>query len=494
MPRCRINVTRTETGKPYAISLFPGTRNIPYCSDPFNKINLELAFRKRLNPELPLEDIPTLIKLQKFVLKFLNDRKNKLTPLPYIEDNYEKHYELWVNNVNKYNMNRIKQFDKCFYSTYKTDGKFYNIKNKHYYVNSFPKREFHPEPKNVRFINSRTDTFKALAGPAIHLIEQQIFTLKYFVKHFDLRELNQKIEKLTNYKYYIQSDYTSFEAGFSPNYCKAVERTMLNYFLQNNPNINQIIQTTYISHDEFRYEKLFNKRYTATTYGTRMSGEMWTSLGNSFSNLMNILFLCEENNIKCDGLIEGDDAVFGVSANILKPQDFSKLGFQIKMQYKDSIYDTSFCSNVINPHTKHILLDPELITRLNWSCSNSYFNSKQEIRKNLLRAKAISLYSNSMYTPIANVLSNQIIKIIGQGKMLFPNESKWWYERKGLIFLNEFKTNEICFSDRLFYQKKFGITVNEQIYIEKIIKKTTTLNQLYIPFYIMKKSYDTGCL
>mgnify|MGYP003702193899 FL=1 len=58
------------------------------------------------------------------------------------------------------------------------------IFNKSDYNNkSFIKREFYPEPKHARWINSRSDKFKSMTGPIFHLIESETFKNSSFVKY-----------------------------------------------------------------------------------------------------------------------------------------------------------------------------------------------------------------------------------------------------------------------------------------------------------------------
>ncbi len=77
-----------------------------------------------------------------------------------------------------------------------------------------------------------------------------------------------------------------------------------------------------------------------------MSGEMNTSLGNGFSNLMFMLYACEIQGIECDGIVEGDDGAFALS---LKPGQkfdesiFAEMGLTIKLEKHTDLMSMSFC-------------------------------------------------------------------------------------------------------------------------------------------------------
>lgn len=80
-------------------------------------------------------------------------------------------------------------------------------------------------------INSRTDEFKTLTGPTFKLIEKQVFANPWFIKNVPVRErCDYIVERLykPGMKYY-SSDYTSFEALFTPEIMRVVERELYHY-------------------------------------------------------------------------------------------------------------------------------------------------------------------------------------------------------------------------------------------------------------------------
>jgi len=58
--------------------------------------------------------------------------------------------------------------------------------------------------------------------------------------------------------------------------------------------------------------RCYSKYVKIEVEATRMSGEMNTSLGNGFSNLMFMLYACHVQGIAAEGIVEGDDGVFAL--------------------------------------------------------------------------------------------------------------------------------------------------------------------------------------
>jgi len=224
-----------------------------------------------------------------------------------------------------------------------------------------------------------------------------------------------------------------------------------------------------------------------------MSGEMWTSLANGFSNLMNILFIANEHNIEVDGFIEGDDGLFGMDKAVIQEKDFEELGFRIKMNYGLSLKHTSFCGNVFDPDQMKIIVAPEQISRLFWSCANQYLHSKQAKLNWLLRAKAMSLYCLGKHTPIAGKLALKVLEIIGEGGVVLDPSNVWWEKNIAEIYKNEtFKKVDISDASRALYVENYGITLEEQLLCEGIIDRATRLEDLSFPVFMTSKSYCTG--
>jgi hypothetical protein len=144
----------------------------------------------------------------------------------------------------------------------------------------------------------------------------------------------------------------------------------------------------------------------------RMSGEMNTSLGNGFSNLMLFLFACAENGIHADGFVEGDDGIFWVSDDSRAPttQQMEDYGWDIKIG-SSIMSHASFCGNIFDIDDEIIVTDPRkaLIT-FGWT-NKRYANCSRDTAISLLRAKALSMAHQYNGCPMLSAFSRRIISI-----------------------------------------------------------------------------------
>jgi hypothetical protein len=275
---------------------------------------------------------------------------------------------------------------------------------------------------------------------------------------------------------------------------EVVECQMFRYMLSKNPMILKYVMAAYYDEDGTPRENVLHHRklYTARVLGSRMSGEMWTSLCNGFSNLMNVLYLAERENQEIDGFVEGDDGIFGMYEPFLTSEMFRELGFNIKMQYGDDLSHTSFCGNVFDPRSLTLVVSPEQISRLFWSCSIQYIHAKTSKLIKLLRAKAMSLYITGKYTPICGPLAHQVMKIIGKGDYIVDPNQQWYENYLGISSKNlKFEKVEIPLCNRELYETKYGITIGEQLALEKFISSCTSINQLQLPFEYGKSNFES---
>lgn len=490
----KISVHReAKVVKPYAIRFGPVTRDIPFCTDPDLADNLLLAYCKRISPIMPVAQQDTLLKLRTFVGSYL---KKNLTPLPHLSDMQEQ-FDLWLLSCH-YTENRKKQLRTSFATLSQRN---FLLHQQDFKVKSFIKREFYSTLKNLRFINSRTDIFKVYLGPYIRLIEDQFFQLPHFIKHHQVLEIPSLIDKLKTFKYFVQTDYTSFESGFNPLYTDSVECQLFRYMFQNNPIILENVLKCYYQtmpngkiiprNESVKHVK---GNYHFRVVGSRMSGEMWTSLGNSFSNLMNMLFLCHCHNIQVDGIVEGDDGIFGMSSNALTKFDFETLGFSIKLQYLQSLQKAVFCGIHYNPTDLKPLISVQNTIRVGWTHHSQYFNSGPQVLNELLLAKAMSLYCIGQFTPIAGVLAFKIIQQLRKNNPdIQPHKrylEDWWFSTVYQPLIEKqhyFGPVTITDDARQFYSEQYNIDPLTQLQIEELILNCKDITTLVIPYNLSRQ-------
>lgn len=492
--------TSSNASKPYGFRFFKGFSNVPYGTSSTDPINIDIAIHKRINPLMSVPSDNVLHDFDLFVIDFLQnsvDTNGNLNfpILPYIEDDYENYFLKWIES-RPYSTNRKKQLKSRFYQNYH-HGEFYHLTENDYKCTSFVKREFYKTPKCARFINSRSDNFKCVAGPVISMIDEIFSKLHWSTKHIDPIHMQPLYERFQPFTTFVQTDYSSFESGFNYKYTCCAEQNLWEHMLQNNPQLLSIIQRVYTVNGKPRIERCQtkNKSFQFETSGTRMSGEMWTSLANGFSNLCNMLFICQRKGLVCDGIIEGDDGLFGISGNnLIDNHDFEQLGFKIVINYEHDLTKLDFCSLTYNPTTGNFLLDPEHIIRLPWTCHTQYIDSRPKIKNMLLNVKTMSTAVRGHHTPILAQLCETVLRLNKPAvRMKIPKTDSWKWARYAVDEYYHNKTfvkTPIDFNDRLLYAKKFGISIEVQEEIELILKKCTDLDQIDFDYYLYPESLD----
>lgn len=487
---------RNTKCKPYAINLGCITNDVPSCSEPHDEFNCRAAFMKRNAPRLDDMDLELRPELKAFVKDFL--AKN-FTPLPRMDP--MRATEEWLSHNGSYNEQRKQQISTAlsdfFVNGYERLGQY--MSKKFYVIKSFIKREFYPSWKHCRLINGRSDAAKGRFGPFIHGIEEQVFKLPYFSKGKDIRTVPELINNIGKWKFYYDSDYSSFEAGFSPYYTDVVECELWRYMLKNNPEVLDDILGCYAemghwksrkipgiqgSAWEFhglipRLECLQNVNYSAKVSGCRMSGEMWTSLGNGFSNLMNFMFWSKKSGHKIGVIVEGDDGVVGTDADWIRDNMFTRLGFSIKLKKHTDIREVTFCWALFDPDELNIVIPPKQLYQVFWCASAKYLNAGTKVRKALLRARAMSLYVMGLHTPIVGVLAWKILDLLGPGKAIFDDRYK--YDMIKGFLAGDYPKPTITQKSRAIYERRFLIPESYQLECETSIMKAKTIGELKLP-------------
>jgi len=468
--------------KYYAEKLMPGFDDVPFASDREDKVNLECGFRKRLAPLMPLPDLKILEEIRIFVRKVCHAY---LVPLKYRR--WDKSFVgEWLSQIDHYNGQRKKQLLDA------AERVVMNGLNEcDYIIKAFVKNEFYECEKFIRWICSRLDTFKSYVGPYIKLAEREIFgKFSCFVKHMTPDEIALKLHDFKGDKRKLETDYSSFESGFSPEYVDVVECELWRYMFQDNPEVLDAIMKVYYQDKNGvikpRRELIKNKFCTMQVMGCRMSGEMWTSLANGFSNMINILFLAEKKGINIHHLlIEGDDGLTGLDSEAFSESDFEQLGFKIKIEYAKDMRDTFFCGICVDDEG-NLVCSIEQICRFPWSNAPCYFKCPRHVKIELLRAKAMSLFCLGRHTPIAGVLATQVIKLIGLGKFRCPDAFSSWKMQTLDRFTELFSTDKVHVtqSARFLFAHKYNISVELQLSIERFILSCHSLEELYIPMVL----------
>jgi hypothetical protein len=358
-----------------------------------------------------------------------------------------------------------------------TWGKYKHLghgkRNEFWTCKSFVKDEAYAEFKHARLINARSDVMKCILGPLMKSIEKEVYKLPAFVKHVPYGDRPKHILTQTEgHSKFIATDYSSFEALFTRELMIAVEVQLYEYMAK------------HLRHFEV-YRKLFNHMLCGENVlerngvkvklpASRMSGEMSTSLGNGFTNLMCMLFIVEELGGSCSGVVEGDDGLFGVSGCSPTAQNFADLGMEIKLEEHDDVCSASFCGFIFDPEEKIVITEPlEEIASFGW-LSSRYAKSRRNRLLSLLRCKSLSMAYQYRGCPILSALAHYGLRVTrshdSRGFMRRDRTSNMWFRdtlSEALSDERRISRLEPGIKTRVLMEQQFGISVKMQIMIEQ---------------------------
>lgn len=392
---------------------------------------------------------------------FVKHRIRELEPLPPLEHN-ESLLEEWLLAYN-HPGTRKNQLRRAW--SERPGGV---LLPKDYRCKTFTKREWYGEKKYARIINPRSDYFIAQVGPYIHKLDEYLFHkspyAQWFTKGMTIQEQIEAMnQKFSGYGHFVETDYSSFEGSFRVDYQRAVEWQFMRHMLKNNPQALKLIQPCYKSGYN---NHLYNPYIGVQFGGSRMSGDVWTSSMNGFSNLMNMLFLCEEHGTNVTGFVEGDDGIFALSNEEIQPEHYSDLGFTIKMDYKANINECEFCCKVFSPDTLTLLGHPRFAGRSGFTYAKRYFRASQRVKNKLYKAECLSFAYMYNGSPILGPYYYAQLKALGNIKEIWIDH---WFHQEYLVNpeVNIQKEKPVHMIDRILYEKKYGISIAQQIAFEE---------------------------
>jgi hypothetical protein len=446
--------------------------------DPVDPDTMRAGVQKRFAFAPPEPDRALLRRLRLFVRSWV--RKN-LVPL---SPDADTSFESWIKKTRYPEARKAELREK-----WKAVTSIRDPSKRYFACKSFMKDETYPDYKHARGINSRSDEFKCYVGPIFKLIEEVVYKLKEFIKHVPVADRPQYIKDMI-YRVgskYVATDYTAFESLFTAELMEACEFELYEYMVQELPEAEEFMS---VLRDVLAGENVCEfKHFTVKVPATRMSGEMCTSLGNGFSNLMFMLFLCHELGSTAIGCVEGDDGLFRVEGDIPSTESFARLGLVIKLEEHTDLCAASFCGMIFDPEDLVNVTNPlEVLASLGWT-TNKYFRSRRGIKMSLLRCKALSYAHQYPGSPIISVMADYVLRVTHHVKdenlRVFVSE-KWrtnLWEREQLLDVlgHNIPRKPIGVRTRLLVESKFGIPIETQFSIENYLKSLFVLQPLSIP-------------
>lgn len=423
--------------------------HVPLLLDRNDPANQREGLEKRLLQRLPDPEPDLMCRFKSFVSKWLDKHCSPLERIPEFEE--------WLGHA-PYPEHRRVELRRVHQSL---NGGL-PTKGQRQKVSSFPKVESYPEYKYLRWINSRSDHVKVTVGPAFHAIEGYLFSMPYFAKRFKAPgELAAHIRDAPKALNWASSDYTAFESHMRVAMMDACELQLYDRMLSNFPRISRFIRTTIGGTNRLSTRA----GVRVTIRGRRMSGDMCTSLGNSFTNLMIALFVSFESGDPDPWVIvEGDDALVGTTCPVDEAL-FERLGLKIKWQKEEDPCEAGFCGKIFGP-SGQVIRDPRKVCQtLGWS--DRGLNASPKIQEQLLRAKALSLAYETPHCPIVRALADLVLRNT-QGAV--PRYVTDAYHAAGPADETSVPAFDPQPDTRALFCKKYGILPSTQVEYEEEIR------------------------
>lgn len=443
----------------------------PDITDPTSRL---IGALKRFCFRPPTPDPTWVAEIKVFTQKWCEEN---LVPLSEADDFT---FETWI-NLTPYTQSRKEELIAIYNDLDASD--FTKIPKNRRNIKSFTKKETYKFAyKHHRTINARDDAMKVFWGPIFKAIEKQLFARREFIKKIPVKDRPAFImEDL--YKEgatYFCSDYSSFESLFTEEIMSNIEGVLYKYMTKNTPISTQFIRA--VAKVLFKANLIDAGSYQLIIEATRMSGEMNTSLGNGFANLMILLFICHKIGTKVVPKVEGDDNLSMMIGPIPTVEHFAKLGMAIKIETYTDISETSFCGQVFAKEALHVLTDPrDVLTSIGW-IDGQFAAAKQSTLLSMLRAKAWSFGYQYMACPIISSAARAYLRLTrsyDHTKILKTLDSykKEMYQQAFDAGRPELNT-PIHSQSRLLMETKYGVPVETQLRYEHYFDNLTKIEPI----------------
>lgn len=353
---------------------------------------------------------------------------------------------------------------------------------------SFMKDETYPEFKHGRAINSRSDLFKCHFGPFIKVIENVLYhECPFFIKHVPVPDrpayIRNRLESLGCT--FDASDYTAFESLFTTEMMEACEEELYTHMLKDVENFSHFLELWGAVKGR---NKCDFKHFVTEIDGTRMSGEMNTSLGNGFSNLMFMLFVCFKSGCSdVTGVVEGDDGLFRYRG-VIDETLFTKLGLVIKLERHSNLCTASFCGLIFDERELINITNPiEVLISMGYLPAR-YARSKVSVKMAMMRCRGLSLRHQYPGCPIIDAYSRYLLRVTRKYKIdgiLKRSKAFNLWEREQLMSALSDEKNcpdrVVGSNTRYIVQDMYNISVHDQIEIERYLDSLLVVTPLNFP-------------
>jgi hypothetical protein len=293
------------------------------------------------------------------------------------------------------------------------------------------------------------------------------------------------MEELYRYNgLYMATDFAHFESHFEKLIFETIEFQLYDHmtqFLPSHKDFMALLRRVLCGVNVCKFRRLL-----VFIIAGRLSGEMNTSLGNGFTNLMLILYACKCSGIvKPPGKIEGDDSLFVIPHKI-DSTIFEKCGFTIVINYFEKLEHASFCGMIFDRNALQNVTDPyKYLLNFGWLKEN-YVMSSRKTQMKLLLSRSISLLVTYPACPILTSLAKYGLRCSRRYK--YPkNDGDTRYEKARLrddyerFYTNKFSRDPIHLDTRFLVNDVFKIDIDTQLQIEKYLDSLDDVQPLEHP-------------
>jgi hypothetical protein len=262
---------------------------------------------------------------------------------------------------------------------------------------------------------------------------------------------------------------------------KAVEIGMYKYMLQNFPHHAQYVERVLLGKNRLS----FRNGVRADIPARRMSGDMCTSLGNGFTNLMLMLFCAKKLGFTATGFVEGDDGIFRVDRVDAAVSDLLlKLGFRIKLEQVEDPALGGFCG-IVAADCGNIKDPIRFLQTFGWT--SSCVEGGQDVMWQLLRAKALSARYELPNCPILRVLADRALELTSGVTARFEQDG--YHRPPPSDTVHEFAPTV---ATRELFARLYGVSPSQQVECETRLRGADDANFLaeYLTFDAMYYWYD----
>lgn len=282
---------------------------------------------------------------------------------------------------------------------------------------SFIKRETTTKPGIPRAINAYNDHSKMYLGWLVSSIEKRLFALDHFVKGRPVAQIGEMLQRKFGDVPVVTTDYTAFECHHRAEYAEIFVE-----FVQHMTSAMDVPEHVAMITDLVRAVNIIDYGDVQCEIPQRlMSGALWTSLQNTY---MNLVFAGTLTQLKLEELgskltapqildafpmvFEGDD---GMMVDIGQDLSIGEAGGLIlKAERHASITTAGFCCQYVVPGHADIVCNPEKVLRKLYAIDGLYEKARESAKRSVLRAKALSYLSMYPRGPVVAAACHHVLR------------------------------------------------------------------------------------